>query len=205
MGLLNYLSQRVYNIFNRKSKHMDRVIPKYEFYISKINEKGEIVPEEQPVYANSEQELHSIYSMLGDKITIQQQRLNPKYVVKQKNSKVQPITPKPIVPTPPEQPKEVIEEVTPPITEKKPVVTQPEVEVEPVPHGTMPEKIYTVGNERYKVDTLSGKFYIEKWVELNEEDDPKIRVVYDNGKSVNLNGKHIEILKWIEVKNEQEH
>jgi hypothetical protein len=49
---------------------------------------------------------------------------------------------------------------------------------------------------------LSGKFYVEKWVKLDETVDPKIRVMYDTGKSVQMNGKHLEILKWVEVEHE---
>lgn len=207
MGLLNYLSQRVYNIFNRKSKHMERMIPKYIFYISKIDDEGKIIPEEHPVYANSEQELRSIYAMTGDRITIQGQQLNPKYVTK--NKATQPTPTQKQTEQKVDEEKVVADEEVPVVpqiidttyTEKKVVV--PEAQ-EQIPHGTMPEKIYTVGNERYKVDTLSGKFYVEKWVEVNE-DDPKIRVMYDSGKPVALNGKHLEILKWVEVKNEEEH
>ena len=183
------------------------MIPKYIFYISKIDDEGKIIPEEHPVYANSEQELRSIYAMTGDRIAIQGQQLNPKYVTK--NKATQPTPTQKQTEQKDDEEKVVADEDVPAVpqiintthTEKKVVV--PEAQ-EQIPHGIMPEKIYTVGNERYKVDTLSGKFYVEKWVEVNE-DDPKIRVMYDSGKPVALNGKHLEILKWVEVKNEEEH
>jgi hypothetical protein len=180
--------------------------PKYEFYISKLNEQGALVSEDTPVYANSEAELHQLYSLTGDKIMINRTNINPKYVVPNHpaNSSVK----KPVKSPPPPTPvssKSSLDSVLsniPGTDSAGTIDEQFQGSDAHIPTGILKEKIYTIGNDRYKINTLSGKFYVEKWVKLDEETDPKIRVMYDTGKSVQMTGKHLEILKWVEVEHE---
>lgn len=180
--------------------------PKYEFYISKLNEQGAWVSEDSPVYANSEAELHQLYSLTGDKIMINRTNINPQYVVHNQHSTAS--IKKPAKSNPSSTSiistgslDSVLSNI--PGTDSAGAIAEQFQEVDAhIPTGTLKEKIYTIGSDRYKINTLSGKFYVEKWVKLDETVDPKIRVMYDTGKSVQMNGKHLEILKWVEVEHE---
>jgi hypothetical protein len=180
--------------------------PKYEFYISKLNEQGAWVSEDSPVYANSETELHQLYSLTGDKIMINRTNINPKYVVPNHNINLpgkKPVKSHP-QPTPISSTSSLDNVLSniPGTDSAGTIDEQFQGSDAYIPEGTLKEKIYTIGNDRYKINTLSGKFYVEKWVKLDETVDPKIRVMYDTGKSVQMNGKHLEILKWVEVEHE---
>lgn len=205
------LFRKLYNIFKKEPKQMASNIAKYEFYISKIGENGVHIPEEMPVYANSEKELIDIYAMTGNSIVINRQQLNPEYVNKSRDNKVNQnipirtnslvLQPPPVeninlpytIPSPP--PENIY--ALPPPGQATNIIASLEV-----PPGMLNEKIYSIGKDRYKVNQLSGKFYMEKWVKLEDDDDIKIRVMYDTGKPFNMAGKHIEVLKWVEVKHD---
>ena len=205
MEFLSSVFQKLYNILKRQNMNYTNT-PKYEFYISKLNEQGAWVSEDSPVYANSEAELHQLYSLTGDKIMINRTNINPKYVVPNQHTSTS--SKKPIKSTPP--PTSIIstgslESVLSniPGTDSAGTIAEQFKEADAhIPSGTLREKIYTIGNDRYKINTLSGKFYVEKWVNLDETVDPKIRVMYDTGKSFQMAGKHLEILKWVEVEHE---
>ena len=59
-------------------------------------------------------------------------------------------------------------------------------------------KIVTIGDTQIKYD--GDKVYQKQWVKLNQNEAGQIRVVNDsNNKILNLNGKHIEILRWVMI------
>lgn len=59
-------------------------------------------------------------------------------------------------------------------------------------------KYYKVGDIEIKDD--NGKIYQKQWMKLSDSEASNIRVVNDkNNALVNLNGKHIEMKRWILV------
>ena len=47
------------------------------------------------------------------------------------------------------------------------------------------------------------KVYQKQWVKLNQNEAGQIRIVNDsNNKILNLNGKHIEILRWVMIEDQ---
>ena len=62
-------------------------------------------------------------------------------------------------------------------------------------------KIITVGDTQIKYD--GEKVYSRQWVKLNTKEASCIRVVNDtNNKIFQLNGKHLEALRWVLVEND---
>lgn len=62
-------------------------------------------------------------------------------------------------------------------------------------------KLFTVGGVECKLD--DGKLYQKQWVKLSSNETELYRIVNDiNNKIVPLNGKHIEMKKWILVEDE---
>lgn len=62
-------------------------------------------------------------------------------------------------------------------------------------------KIITVGDTQIKYD--GEKVYSRQWVKLNAKEASCIRVVNDsNNKIFQLNGKHLEALRWVLVEND---
>lgn len=62
-------------------------------------------------------------------------------------------------------------------------------------------KIVTIGDTQIKYD--GDKVYQKQWVKLNQNEAGQIRIVNDsNNKILNLNGKHIEILRWVMIEDQ---
>ena len=62
-------------------------------------------------------------------------------------------------------------------------------------------KIVTIGDTQIKYD--GDRVYQKQWVKLNQNEAGQIRVVNDsNNKILNLNGKHIEILRWVMIEDQ---
>lgn len=77
---------------------------------------------------------------------------------------------------------------------------QPQVQANTVP-VTLKPKIITVGDTQIKYD--GEKVYSRQWVKLSSKESSYIRVVNDsNNKLVNLNGKHLEALRWVLIEND---
>lgn len=59
-------------------------------------------------------------------------------------------------------------------------------------------RIITIGDVQLKYD--GDKIYQKQWIKLNQNEATNIRIVNDhNNKIVDLNGKHIEVKKWVLV------
>ena len=62
-------------------------------------------------------------------------------------------------------------------------------------------KIVTIGDTQIKYD--GAKVYQKQWVKLNQNEAGQIRIVNDsNNQILNLNGKHIEILRWVMIEDQ---
>lgn len=78
------------------------------------------------------------------------------------------------------------------VEQQKPVVVQA-----PEKHEV---KYYRIGGIDIKDD--NGKIYQKQWMRLTDAESKNIRIVNDkNNALVNLNGKHIEMMKWTLVEN----
>ena len=61
-------------------------------------------------------------------------------------------------------------------------------------------KYYTVGGIDIKDD--NGKIYQKQWMKLSDKEMENIRVVNTaNNRVINMNGKHIELKRWVLVEN----
>lgn len=79
-------------------------------------------------------------------------------------------------------------------------IQQPQVQANTAP-VTLKPKIITVGDTQIKYD--GEKVYSRQWVKLSSKESSYIRVVNDsNNKLVNLNGKHLEALRWVLIEND---
>lgn len=195
----------------------NNLIPKYQFYISKLTDEGAWIAEETPVFANSEKELKQLYQMTGNTITINRYSLNPAYVNMTEKHKTVKNTPAPAL-LEPDNIDNTLDSVEGDISKMKfkigegfddsPTIDRSPMHSPIITYTHEPqlteEKFYTVDGTNFKIST-DGILYIEKWVDVSE-DDPRIRVVYDNksgaNRIVSLKGKHMEILKWVKVENE---
>ena len=66
-----------------------------------------------------------------------------------------------------------------------------------------PPKIYKIGGIEIKDD--NGKIYQKQWMKLTSDEAKNIRIVNDKTNGVvNLNGKHIEMMKWVQVEDSGE-
>lgn len=219
MEFLNSLFRKMYNIFKRKHEMNNNIIPKYQFYISKLTDEGAWIAEETPVFADSEHELKQLYQMTGNTITIHRCELNPEYITKNSTNRIVKKPENVIQPVVDEQPNAINNstEINGDISKMKFKIgdypTDNVKESDSYNHFSIEqlqntsikkERRYSINGTNFKVDA-NGKLFVEKWVNLSE-DDPKIRIVYNNrsdrngtSKLVQMDGKHIEILKWVEA------
>lgn len=66
-------------------------------------------------------------------------------------------------------------------------------------YGNSKPCYYNIGDVEIKIE--NGKVYEKKWIKLSEEESSDIRVINTNSnKIINLNGKHIEVKRWILIK-----
>lgn len=62
-------------------------------------------------------------------------------------------------------------------------------------------KYYKVGDIEIKDD--NGKLYQKQWVKLTDAESQNLRLINDKNNSlVNINGKHFEMKKWIQIENQ---
>ena len=77
-------------------------------------------------------------------------------------------------------------------------IQQPILQAASQPIRARKPKYYKVGDIEIKDD--NGKIYQKQWMKLSDSEASNIRVVNDkNNALVNLNGKHIEMKRWILV------
>lgn len=66
---------------------------------------------------------------------------------------------------------------------------------------TEPPKYFTVGGVECKMD--NGKIYQKQWVRIIGTEAGNYRLISDsNNREISMNGKHLEVLKWVLVEDE---
>lgn len=166
--------------------------------IDEDEETGRFERTENGVAAHNRQELVQLYAMCGSKIRIIREYDDPNE--KKPEQKLLP----PPAPTPAptqEPPKEKLEVApvpppppppppAPPVEHKKPVVVE------------KPPKFFTVAGIECKLDR--GKIYQKQWVKLLGQEASNYRLISDkNNRELPFTGKHLEVLKWVLVEDEQ--
>ena len=82
-------------------------------------------------------------------------------------------------------------------------IQQPILQAAPQPIQARKPKYYKVGDIEIKDD--NGKIYQKQWMKLTNAEASNFRLVSDKNNAIaNMNGKHIEMKKWVLVQNSEE-
>ena len=82
-------------------------------------------------------------------------------------------------------------------------IQQPILQAAPQPIQVRKPKYYKVGDIEIKDD--NGKIYQKQWMKLTNAEASNFRLVSDKNNAIaNMNGKHIEMKKWVLVQNSEE-
>ena len=82
-------------------------------------------------------------------------------------------------------------------------IQQPILQAAPQSIQTRKPKYYKVGDIEIKDD--NGKIYQKQWMKLTNAEASNFRLVSDKNNAIaNMNGKHIEMKKWVLVQNSEE-
>ena len=82
-------------------------------------------------------------------------------------------------------------------------IQQPILQAAPQPIRTRKPKYYKVGDIEIKDD--NGKIYQKQWMKLTNAEASNFRLVSDKNNAIaNMNGKHLEMKKWVLVQNSEE-
>ena len=82
-------------------------------------------------------------------------------------------------------------------------IQQPILQAAPQPIQARKPKYYKVGDIEIKDD--NGKIYQKQWMKLTDAEASNFRLVSDKNNAIaNMNGKHLEMKKWVLVQNSEE-
>ena len=82
-------------------------------------------------------------------------------------------------------------------------IQQPILRAAPQPIQTRKPKYYKVGDIEIKDD--NGKIYQKQWMKLTDTEASNFRLVSDKNNAIaSMNGKHLEMKKWVLVQNSEE-
>ena len=82
-------------------------------------------------------------------------------------------------------------------------IQQPILQAAPQPIRARKPKYYKVGDIEIKDD--NGKIYQKQWMKLTDAEASNFRLVSDKNNAIaNMNGKHLEMKKWVLVQNSEE-
>ena len=82
-------------------------------------------------------------------------------------------------------------------------IQQPILQAAPQPIQTRKPKYYKVGDIEIKDD--NGKIYQKQWMKLTNAEASNFRLVSDKNNAIaSMNGKHLEMKKWVLVQNSEE-
>lgn len=168
--------------------------------IDEDEETGKFERTENGVAAHNRQELVNLYAACGSKIRIIREYDDPE------DKKPAPSLPPPeksqlkLPPPPP----------SPPVPEERMLEQEPTLM--PVTHPApqpqkkvaveKPPKFFTVAGIECKLD--KGKIYQKQWVKLLGQEASNYRLISDkNNRELPFAGKHLEVLKWVLVEDEQ--
>lgn len=167
------------NIFNRKHKEETKEIivstgntmKTYDIVVLELDDKGNRVQhEERGVKAENPSQLISLYKQCGQDIRILKEYPGPNAIASQQVKQSLP-------------------------NEKKENNSQT-VPIRNTNAAPQAVSYFTVGGVQCKLE--NGKVFQKQWVKLLPQESTNIRVIADsNNKEINMNGKHIEMLKWI--------
>ena len=83
------------------------------------------------------------------------------------------------------------------------VIQQPILQTAPQPIQARKPKYYKVGDIEIKDD--NGKIYQKQWMKLTNTEASNFRLVSDKNNAIaSMNGKHLEMKKWVLVQNSEE-
>ena len=83
------------------------------------------------------------------------------------------------------------------------VIQQPILQTAPQPIQARKPKYYKVGDIEIKDD--NGKIYQKQWMKLTDTEASNFRLVSDKNNAIaSMNGKHLEMKKWVLVQNSEE-
>lgn len=166
---------------------------KFDIVIFTEDEGREQQRMENGVYGQSAQQLIALYAATGERIKILRE-YDDIPVKKPIEATPQNITTNEINPI--EEQKSIPQTVpTPKISSQQPVYAT-------VPKKTPPKYFSICGTEcKFEDD----KIYQKQWVKILGNEASQYRLISDaNNKEISLNGKHLEMLKWVLVQNESE-
>jgi hypothetical protein len=195
------------DIFKKKFKkrHEEtKMAKKYDLLVYEVDANGqEKAHPENGIMGNSPAEIIGIYKMCGQKVQIvreysdeESQNYGKKRHLNEKDVTMDNGAPG-LMRISDEQQKQ-IDAYTNQKPVSQPVQQTPPQNMHNSPQQTEPVKYLTVGGIKCKIE--NGKFYQKQWITLSEDEASEIRIISNkNNKICSLKDKHIEIMKWIRV------
>lgn len=162
----------------------DQNMKKFDIVIFSDDEGRTSQRVENGIFALNAQQLRSIYEATGEKIQILREYQDP---TPQPTNTVAPKNPNPGVPEQNHKPE------TPP----QPAVAQPQKPKKPT------AKFFRICGTECKFE--DNKIYQKQWVKILGNEASQYRLISDStNKEISLNGKHLEMLKWVMVQDDPE-
>lgn len=190
MGLLSKIFKKK---TNKEQENMSKKL--YDIVVYDYDEGGKVMQhQESGLHASSPKDLASLYEACGQKIKILREYDDPDAKAEQPVQATVPQTPSQAsVPVPAPVPMIPIQNQSS-LNSKSDITvpSQQSVVVKEEP------KFFTIAGIECKME--DGKIYQKQWVRIFENEMKQYRVISDaNNKEIPMQGKHIEILKWVLV------
>lgn len=180
---------------NKENKDMGKL---YDISIHELDSNGNPIEyTETGVHADSREELIKIYKACDQKITILREYSDPDSsnaiimrpeTSASNNSNVSQINIQPPQPT----------QSTPlPFIQNNPVAHQNKVKI------NEPPRYFNIGGVECKME--NGKIYQKQWMRILGTEVGNYRLISDsNNREISMNGKHLEVLKWVLIEDESD-
>ena len=184
---------------NTTEQNMSKI---FDIIITEIGDDGRPIQRpENGVHASSRQELIKLYAECDQKIKIVREysddpvvSVDPSNVTSKKTA----------IPTAlPRVPQDIqsnVSAINPVLIVDSPSPNIPK-QVDVQPQSTVP-KYFSIAGIECKLE--NGKIYQKQWVKLIGTEAAQYRLISDtNNREIAMNGKHLEVLKWISIEGDQ--
>lgn len=170
------------------------IMKKFDIIVFSEDEGRQSQKPENGVCAQSAAQLRALYAATGERIQIIREYEDPASEKKPIEATPQNMTTNEVKSTEVQKPV--------PQTVPAPKVPAPQPAYATV-HKKAPPKYFSICGTECKFE--DDKIYQKQWVKILGNEASQYRLISDaNNKEISLNGKHLEMLKWVLVQNESE-
>ena len=179
----------------------------YDIIVTEFDDSGKMEHPENGVCASSREELVALYRACGSEIRIVREYDPPDAPLEAGQSGTIQMPSGEVVRAPGTVHEPKRSKAPPPVQKPAPAhapAPMPSTPPAPAPvQRRQPPRFFTVAGIECKLD--NGKVYQKQWVRLLGQEASNYRIVSDkNNKEFQLTGKHLEMLKWVLVEDENQ-